>query len=267
MQNLGTLDGGSAQAYGINNNGQIVGDSTTANSGYNSFAFLYSGGVMQNLGATGGLNTGAYGINDNGQIVGSFDTITNVHVPHAFLYSGGTIQDLGSLGGDAAGALGINNNGQIVGYASLSNNAQHAFLYSVGVMHDLGTLGGDECVAQAINTQGQIVGWSYLPDPNSTVEHAIFCRNGVMVDLNTLIPANSGWTLEEALAINDLGQIAGYGINSNGQEHAFLLTPSPAPSGEPLLPTWGVAGLLLGVATFGMGFLARRTSPVGSGLL
>lgn len=40
-----------------------------------------------------------------------------------------------------------------------------------------------------------------------------------------MIPAGSGWVLGEAYAINDAGQIAGYG-NIGGEEHAFLLTPA-----------------------------------------
>jgi probable HAF family extracellular repeat protein len=45
-----------------------------------------------------------------------------------------------------------------------------------------------------------------------------------MKDLNTLIPANSGWFLQEARGINDAGQIVGSGWN-NGQYRAFVLTP------------------------------------------
>ena len=45
-----------------------------------------------------------------------------------------------------------------------------------------------------------------------------------MLDLNNLIPANSGWLLQQATAINDQGQIVGYGT-LNGQSEAFLLTP------------------------------------------
>jgi hypothetical protein len=60
-----------------------------------------------------------------------------------------------------------------------------------------------------------------------------------MYDLNTLIRDGSGWQLEEAAAINDLGQIVGYGYY-DGEKRAFLLTPIPEPS---------VAGL------FGLAFL------------
>jgi hypothetical protein len=46
-----------------------------------------------------------------------------------------------------------------------------------------------------------------------------------MNDLSTLIPADSGWKLVDALAINNRGQIVGTGVH-NGKQAAFLLTPS-----------------------------------------
>jgi hypothetical protein len=45
-----------------------------------------------------------------------------------------------------------------------------------------------------------------------------------MIDLNTVIPSDAGWTLSDAAAMNDSGQIAGYG-RVNGVWRAFLLTP------------------------------------------
>ena len=49
-----------------------------------------------------------------------------------------------------------------------------------------------------------------------------------MVDLNEFVPPGSGWTnLEAAVAINDAGQISGYGQFADGVFHAFLLTPAP----------------------------------------
>jgi hypothetical protein len=46
-----------------------------------------------------------------------------------------------------------------------------------------------------------------------------------MTDLNTLLPASSGWLIFAAFAINDAGQIVGNGV-LNGQERACLLTPA-----------------------------------------
>ena len=42
---------------------------------------------------------------------------------------------------------------------------------------------------------------------------------------------DAGWVLAEADAINDAGQIVGYGNNINGDLRAFLLTPT-SPGGE-----------------------------------
>jgi probable HAF family extracellular repeat protein len=61
-----------------------------------------------------------------------------------------------------------------------------------------------------------------------------------MTDLNSLIPAGSGWVLDGATAVNDAGQIAGYGT-INGAAHAFLLTPA-TPTGLDR-PSIGAAGV------------------------
>ena len=52
----------------------------------------------------------------------------------------------------------------------------------------------------------------------------VWTPSGGMQDLNSLIPANSGWVLINANAINNTGQITGYGVK-DGHNHAFLLTP------------------------------------------
>lgn len=54
-----------------------------------------------------------------------------------------------------------------------------------------------------------------------------------MNDLNDLLPSGSGWTLLTAADVNNTGQIVGYGqINGQGQDHAFLMTPTVVP--EPI---------------------------------
>ena len=45
-----------------------------------------------------------------------------------------------------------------------------------------------------------------------------------MTDLNSRLPAGSGWVLEAATAINDSGEIVGWGRN-NGLRHAYRLSP------------------------------------------
>jgi hypothetical protein len=46
-----------------------------------------------------------------------------------------------------------------------------------------------------------------------------------MLDLNTLIPPGSNLQLVMATSIDDHGEIGGQGVDPNGDNHAFLLTP------------------------------------------
>ncbi len=97
-------------------------------------------------------------------------------------------------------------------------------------MTDLGDIegGGDVSVAWDINSAGQVVGYSYVPGAC----HAFLWQEGEsMHDLNDwLMPDSSEWTLFNARAINESGQIAGCGQNPDGQVHAFLATPIAANS-------------------------------------
>ena len=117
MHYLGTLGGISSEAFGINDYGQIVGDSVNA-SGEDD-AFLYASGTMIDLGTIPGTGLSqAYGINDSGLIVGECEEGNR---NYAFLYSGGTMQSLTSLISPSVGwtlqdATGINNEGQICGW-------------------------------------------------------------------------------------------------------------------------------------------------------
>ena len=49
-----------------------------------------------------------------------------------------------------------------------------------------------------------------------------------MIDLNTLLPPNSGWVLTGANDVNDKGQITGFGFH-NGAGRAFRLNPPGLP--------------------------------------
>jgi probable HAF family extracellular repeat protein len=234
-QLLGTLGGVASVAYGINDSGQLVGWSHAADG--HQRAFLYSGsGPMQDLGTLGGAESRASRINSSGQVVG--DSRTANGQTHAFLYSGsGPMQDLGTLGGTTSWARGINDEGQVVGEAQTAAGQYHAFLYSSnGPMQDLGALGGINSWANGINTSGQIVGSVYTGYYGGTYHYTAFlCSGGKMADLNSLIDPTAGYTVTVAYDINDAGQIVGYGSVGSGEEHAFLLTPTPEPSTLALL--------------------------------
>ncbi len=92
---------------------------------------------------------------------------------------------------------------------------------------------GSGAFPTGINDSGQIVGNSEIPGiysgPKSQRRHAqpigVVLANGVFVNLNTLIPANSGFTIIMADAINNSGQIVCDAVVPNGETHAVLLTP------------------------------------------
>lgn len=93
MQNLGTLAGKISYAYGINDAGQVVGQSEYSNDV--GHAFLWQNGTMQDLGTLGGTSSLAYAINNAGQVVGS-SYLPNGDT-HAFLWQNGAMQDMGTL--------------------------------------------------------------------------------------------------------------------------------------------------------------------------
>ena len=103
-------------------------------------------------------------------------------------------------------------------------------------MIDLGTFPEDTSSnAYYVNSRGQVVGTS--EDRAHMVigvgEHAfLWEKGGPMVDLNTLIPSGSSLQLTYAVAINDRGEIAGFGVppgvlpeEYETKGHAYILLP------------------------------------------
>jgi probable HAF family extracellular repeat protein len=220
ITDLGTLPGDNGSvAFGLNDSGQVVGDSGIVGSPGQGHAFVWDAtNGMQDLGTLpGGSRSRALGINESGQVVGeSFIPGTG---DHAFLWDAiNGMQDLGTLpGGTETIARGINNSGQVVGESFIPGTGYHAFLWdAVNGMQDLGTLpGGTRSYATGINNSGQVVGSS---DTVGTLGygHAFLWQNGAMTDLGTLPGDGESY----AHGINDSGQVVG---ESRGFPiHAFL---------------------------------------------
>jgi probable HAF family extracellular repeat protein len=227
---LGVLSGyTNSFAYGVNDAGEVVGRSDgPVSGGFTETATLRSGRQVINLGGLPG-KVGSYAdaINNAGQVVGASGSSSDES--HATLWNKGIATDLGVLPGDTGSvADAINNSGQAVGFSVTNGGAvDNATLWSGGAIIRLGALPGSiGSIARAINDGGQVVGQSANGGGGLNYWHAILWSGGNTIDLNSIpISDSAGWILNNATAINDRGQIAGYGINPSGQYDAFLLTP------------------------------------------
>lgn len=252
----------------INDKGQIAGyalvyDSAHKIQGYAGVVFDTNTGQTTQLGNLGtnkyGLgNSTAASINNAGQVTGYsqiYDSNHNAVGTSAFLWENGQMTNIGNLGTDVAGhgysqGYAINDKGQIVGYSTAYSadhvsQGQAAFIFNSGKMTGLGSLtdalygtdslGDGLSVATGINNKGQVVGTAQIYDmvthDKTANTGAFFYANGKMVDLNSVIRPNSGWVLQGAQAINDSGQIVGWGLY-DGNAQGFILTPTTAPVPE-----------------------------------
>jgi probable HAF family extracellular repeat protein len=133
IKDLGTLEGGTnSRAYGINNCGQVVGESDT-------------GPILS-----------------SSHRLGRFPPLFGTR---AFMWTEGEgMLDLGHLGGGTSGARAISNNGVVVGSSDLMNGTGHAFYWTrAEAMIDLNTLlplnsGWTLTEANGVNDRGQITG-------------------------------------------------------------------------------------------------------------
>lgn len=208
--------GGGANSYAmaINGSGAVVG---AANG--RAVRFTESGPV--NIAVSGTWST-ASAVNEWGAVAGTTQSKYGQFQAFTAGPAGGAATLIGSLGGGASYGQAINSSGWVAGGSTTVRGYLHAFLYARGKLQDLGTLDrGKNSSAYGVNDAGQVVGYSQDAEGDS---RAFLFENGQMKDLNQLIAADIGWRLSEASAINNSGQIVGFGMR-NGIQHAFRLDP------------------------------------------
>src|SRR5262249_5416673 len=193
-----------ASATGINASGQIVGTATRADE--ITHAFLVSAGKVTDLGTLpGGTFSAASGISNTGAVIGQADNSAGAVVP--FLFTNGVMHDMSGAGGFPAQPLAINTAGQVAGTVTTTFRQPgcpvdqiivHGFLWTPAAPGSLTGTGqdlGEGTVPTAINSAGVVVGST--GGASSTV-HAFVMRNGVLVDLNRVIPGDPRVRLTQA---------------------------------------------------------------------
>jgi probable HAF family extracellular repeat protein len=249
MSALPTLGGNNGQASAINNREEVVGyaedgplDPTCPAGTTNNritLPALWDRGNAEALPLVGTDPDGvAFGINDQGQAVGYSGTCTIA--THAVMWKDHTalvLQDLGGTGSNFGYA--ISSRGQIAGQVGTADGTTFyaaAWLNGAdGAVTNLGVLPGDfAAFATGINDRGQVVGNNF--DSNFNWSHGFIWQDGVMTDLNTLIPADSNLFIISASNVNERGQISGMATVLTGPHagdiHAYLLTPIGGGIGE-----------------------------------
>ncbi|MEL6355068.1 MAG: hypothetical protein AAFR58_25495 [Cyanobacteria bacterium J06627_28] len=149
-------------------------------------------------------------------------------------------------------ALGINEAGEVVGRSATAEGQNVTVYWGAGqtspeLLPVLSENPGSYVRAWQINDSSLVVGelrdatdeerFATLWAPSNTQNN----DGWVNVDLQTLIPGDSGWDLSGALSINNSWQIVGYGT-LEGEQRSFLLTPTSVP--EPGL-LFGMGALVL----------------------
>ena len=229
MLSLGTLSGDFSSGTGLNAAGQVVGFAYGSDDNEHGFVWTPEApggttGTMLELGTLGGVYSDALAVGPTGDVAGYAYTVAGAF--HAFLWHAGHMTDLGTLGGSYSKAEAMDAAGDIVGQAYLPGNVKaHACLWKGGAPIDLGALNGEYSEALAIDPTGKyIVGQASVPGGPLLQYHAVLHVAGTLVDLNSLLPAHSGWLLQSAEGVNAAGQIVGQGVFA-GKTRGFLLTP------------------------------------------
>jgi probable HAF family extracellular repeat protein/parallel beta-helix repeat protein len=207
-----------SHAYGINDQGQIVGESFTDLSWpsqyFGPWSMYYAHEVMwQDANSpmefmhTVGWEYGkTLDINAQGHAVGhgrsvDWQTANGDYFVHGYLWRSNTdVVEFGEYG-QTSKAFALNDNDQVVGEID-ENGATQAFFWDNGVLTTLGHFGGGQSTAVDINNAGQVVGSA----KNSNNQwRAFMWQNGFLYELETLPDTISS----HAYAINNSGLIVG----------------------------------------------------------
>jgi uncharacterized membrane protein len=256
------------RAHAINNEGQVVGTGQLG-------AFRWTAdGVFQSLGA-GASSSGAEAINSLGQVVGDstgrpvlWDADNRVSFLSLDALRDGLPLDTALSYG---GAYALNDAATIVGWADVRTSTSDTLLRRLGwLFKDNGaTPLGELPLASStpvteprgINDDEQVVG-------RSNGHAFLWTKTEGIRDLNSLLDTSGiGWTLVDATSINATGQIVGYGQH-NGEDRAFLLTPSASATGTIIVTTnraaasYNISGVTTSYAGDGKYFAVN--APVGS---
>jgi probable HAF family extracellular repeat protein len=222
-----------AVANGVNRAGDVVGSYQNSDGTLSAFVYAnWGGGTQLHLLPTFGgtrttqmIYTGANAINDHGLVVGSLPDGDNND--RAFVFKDGAMSDIGP-----GRAIAVTNGGLVL-VADGGTGGETGVLYNIadGSSRELGAYG--QYHLYGLNRWGQIIGMRYsLGGPIIP----FIWERGTFHDLRPLIPNVPANTIFYPTAINDNGQIAGWGSYPGQGTSAYALLLTPATGTSPFYP-------------------------------
>ena len=124
FQQLDYRDYSTTTAMGINNTGQIVGDTWASGSGP-FYSYVYSNGAFKLVHVPGAIATETIGINNKGEVCGDFARNND---RHGFVYSRGKMVAFNIFGSHSTQAFSLNDSHQVVGTYMDNSDVFHGFL-------------------------------------------------------------------------------------------------------------------------------------------
>jgi uncharacterized membrane protein len=259
-----SLDFNTPRVFGMNDCGAVVGTVRTSAGDLPSRWFIHDRGrfTVLPLADPTDLGGAAIGVNNRGEVVGYDHTSSNRVV--GWRWSNGAYSSL-PVSGTSTAALGINSSGTIIGNrrlrlirrlltGQLRRTGERGYVLSHGTtqyltgfvyaINDLGDAAGGSIFdgqamatvfkngiaavilsvpssAVGINSAASVVG-SYQPAGHNRRHLFTWSANSGAFDLTP-----DGYRSAEAAAINDRGDILGFGETLSGKSQYFLLTPDP----------------------------------------
>jgi uncharacterized membrane protein len=204
-------------AIGINNRGEVVG--YDHNSSNKLVGWLWSNGAYSRL-PVSGTSTAALGINSSGTIIGNrrlrfirrlLTAQLRCTGERGYVLNHGTTQYLTGF------VYAINDLGEAAG-GSISDGRAMATVFKNGIATVILRLPSS---AVGINSAASVVGW-YQPAGYDRRHLLRWSADSGAFDLTP-----DGYRSAEAAAINDRGDILGFGETVSGKSQYFLLTPDP----------------------------------------
>jgi len=187
---LPSLGGNFTRPDAINDRGQVVGVSETADGDFHLFFWDKERGI-EDLGDAHG---GRFDINNAGQIAGTTEAADESK--QAFIRDpNGAMRLLGTLGGSWSGAVTLNNHGQVAGTSEATDGSQHVFFWDRATgMRDVIAFSGQDGYVRTINDAGLV--WGHADTPARGHQPFLWDPNEGLLGAGAL-PSTDKYTLHD----------------------------------------------------------------------